>query len=197
MACVGHTGGIADLHIIPTGYERLLPPTVQMTVRARRRATARALQGRVLDLGGAESHRSLWDGRDVDVTLLDGVTDPAFLAAVDRAERFDAVFSVMQLATVADLAGTISRIRRLLAPEGRLHFVETGRLVGVAGRAQRLAAPMVTMSTGIRLVRDIPHELRRNGLSVTALERHRTSTTQWWLRMIVEGTAHRALPIHH
>ncbi len=168
-----------------------------MTVRTRRRALTRGLEGRILDLGGAEAHRSLWSddgGTIADVTILDGVTDPTFLSMVDRSERFDAIVSVMQLATAADLAGTISRLGRLLAPDGQLRFLEPGRLAGAAGRAQRLAAPMVTISTGVRLDRDIPHELRKNGLSVTSLQRHRTTTTQWWLRLLVEGVAHRALP---
>ncbi len=184
---------IADLHLTPTGYERLLPPGVRMTVRTRRRAMAHDVSGRILDLGGAEAHRSLW--ADADVTILDSVADPALVSMVDRSVRFDVIFSVMQLATVADLAGTISRLGRLLTPDGRLRFLEPGRLVGAAGRAQRLAAPMVTISTGIRVDRDIPHQLRTNGLSVTALRRHRTTTTQWWHRQVVEGTAHRALSI--
>lgn len=163
-----------------------------MTVRTRRRALAHGLAGRILDLGGAEAHRSLWPNGDV--TILDGVADPALLSLVDRAERFDVIVSVMQLATVADLAGTISRLGRLLTPDGQLRFLEPGRLTGTVGRAQRLAAPMVTLSTGVRLARDIPHELRKNSLSVTSLQRHRTTTAQWWLRLLVEGDAHRALP---
>lgn len=153
---------------------------------------ARGLGGRILDLGGAESHRSLWSG--ADAVVLDGVADPALLALADRAERFDTIVSVMQLATVPDLAGTIARLAGLLGPDGKLHFLEPGRLTGVSGRAQRLAAPLVTISTGFRLDRDIPHQLRSNRLSVTSLQRHRTATTQWWHRLLVEGTAHRALP---
>lgn len=153
---------------------------------------ARGLGGRILDLGGSEAHRSLWRGLD-DVMVLDGVADPAFLSLVDRDERFDVIVSVLQLTTVADLAGTLSRIRRLLAVDGQFHFLEPARRTGMTGRAQRIAAPMVTMSTGIRLDRDIPAELRANGLSVTSLERHRTPTAQWWLGRLVEGVAHHSL----
>lgn len=163
-----------------------------MTVRTRRRAMTRRLDGRILDLGGSEAHRSLWRDR-ADVTVLDGVGDPAFLSLVDRDERFDVIVSVLQLTTTADLAGTLSRLRRLLAGDGRLHFLEPARRTGMTGRAQRVAAPMVTMSTGIRLDRDIPAELRANGLSVTALERHRPTTAQWWLGRLVEGVAHHSL----
>lgn len=166
-----------------------------MTVRSRRRALVQDVTGRVLDLGGAESHRSLWNGLDAEVTILDGVADPMLLSLVDRAEPFDAIVSVLQLATAPDLPGTLSRLHRLLSPEGTLRFLETGRLVGTVGRAQRVAAPLVTMSTGIRVTRDIPAELRASGLSVTSVERHRTSTAQWWLRVLVEGSAHPALPL--
>ena len=152
----------------------------------------RRLDGRILDLGGSEAHRSLWRDRD-DVTVLDGVADPAFLSLVDRDERFDVIVSVLQLATTADLAGAISRIKRLLRDDGRFQFLEPARRTGVTGRAQRLAAPMVTMTTGIRLDRDIPADLRANGLSVTSLERHRTPTSQWWLGRLVEGVAHHSL----
>lgn len=193
--CSAKLVGIDDLHLIPTGYERLLPPGVQMTVRTRRRAMTRRLDGRILDLGGSEAHRSLWRDRD-DVTVLDGVADPAFLSLVDRDERFDAIVSVFQLATVADLAGTLSRVRRLLTVDGQFHFIEPARRTGMTGRAQRIAAPMVTLSTGIRLDRDIPAELRANGLSVTSLERHRTPSTQWWLSRLVEGVAHHSLLPH-
>lgn len=151
----------------------------------------RDLDGRILDLGGAEAHRSLW--ADADVTLLDGVSDPMLLTLVDRGARFDAIVSVMQLVAVADVSSTLSRLRRLLAPDGTLRFLEPGRLGGFAGRAQRLAAPMVTLSTGLRVDRDVPHLLRRSGLSITSLQRHRTGTTQWWHRQLVEGTAHHAL----
>lgn len=169
---------------------------MQLTVRARRQALARQARGRVLDLGGAESHRSLFRRPELDVVRADGASDDLVLGLVDAGERFDTVFSVFQLTQVTDLAGTISRLARMLSPDGQLLFVEPARLTGGAGRAQRLAAPMAALSTGLRTTRDIPGALRTGGLSVTAIERHRIRTTQWWLREVVEGSAHRALPAH-
>ena len=182
-----------DTPLVPTGYERTLPPGVQATVRARRRAAAGRAAGRVLDLGGSDAHRSLWRSTDVDVTLLDGSGDPAVRRLAEEGARFDTVFSVFQLASTPDLAATLSRLTSVLDPGGRLLFLEPGRLAGMAGRTQRLLAPAMSMTAGWHLDRDVPMALRRAGLTITDLDRHRVTTTQWWLRSLVEGTARHAL----
>jgi SAM-dependent methyltransferase len=184
---------IVDTPLVPTGYERTLPPGVQATVRARRRAAAGRATGRVLDLGGSEAHRRLWRSTDVDVTLLNGSGDPAVRRLAEEDARFDTVFSVFQLASAPDLAATLARLARVLAPGGRLLFLEPGRLAGMAGRTQRLLAPAMAATAGWRLDRDVPMAVRRAGLTITDLDRHRVATTQWWLRSLVEGTAHHAL----
>lgn len=150
----------------------------------------------MLDLGGAESHRSLWDRSGVDATILEGPEDPHLLWLLDHDERFDTVFSSFRLVAARDFAGTLSRIGRLLRDDGALLFLEPARRAGPTGRAQRAVAPAVALSTGWRLDRDVPGALRRAGLSVTDIERHRASTIQWWLREVVEGSAHPALPAH-
>lgn len=191
----GQNRRIAELPSIPSGYERLLPPTVQLTVRTRRRALARRASGRVLDLGGSTAHDVLWDRPGVEVTAVDGADDPALLRLVDADHRFDAVLSVFQLTAASDLAGTLSRISRVLDDDGRLLFLEPTRIPGrVLRRAQRFVAPVVDVAAGWRVDRDIPAEIRRAGLSVTDVERHRSNTVQWWLRALVEGAAHRELP---
>ncbi|MDZ7676607.1 MAG: methyltransferase domain-containing protein [Acidimicrobiales bacterium] len=193
---LGQTGEIADLHLTPTGYERLLPPGVQLTVKTRRRALAQRARGRVLDLGGAEGHRSLWDRPGVDATVLAANRGERLAGLADRGARFDTVFSVFQLVAAPDLAATLTHLGEVLAPEGALHFLEPARLRGrITGRAQRVVAPVVDAATGWRVDRDLPRELRAAGLSVTDLERHRTGTVQWWLRSLVEGRAHHALPV--
>lgn len=191
---LGHWG-ITDRHLIPTGYERALPPGVQLIVRNRRRGLAAQGTGRVLDLGGAESHASLWDHNAAvgDVVSVAGSADPALATLCRSQQRFDTVFSVFQLVAAPDLAATLARIHRLLSDDGRVLFIEPGRLSGAVGRAQRLVAPAVSLATGWHVDRDVPMSLRRAGLSVTDLERHRTGTTQWWLRSVIEGTAHHAL----
>lgn len=173
----------------------MLPPGVQLTVKTRRRALARHAEGRVLDLGGAEGHRSLWDRPGVDATVLAGGADAGLRELEERGEVFDTVLSVFQLVAVPDLTGSLARLGRLLDPDGALYFLEPARLRGrITGRAQRFVAPVILTSTGWHLERDIPHALRSAGLSVTDLERHRSGTVQWWLRSLVEGRAHHALP---
>lgn len=183
--------GTVDRYLIPTGYERTLPPGVQLTVRARRRALASRATGRVLDLGGADSHRGLW-GTTPHVTDVVRVadTETSLDRLIARDASFDTVFSVFQLASAPSLPGALDRIAALLAPSGRLLFLEPGRQTGVGARAQRLAAVPVAVTLGWHPDRDIPSELRSAGLSVIDLERHRSRTSQWWIRRLVEGVAH-------
>jgi SAM-dependent methyltransferase len=180
--------------IIPTGYERTLPPEAQLITRARRRALVRRATGRVLDLGGADTHRALWaTARVAPVEVLDGGGDPRLAELVASGERFDTVVSVFQLAAAADLDPLLAAVRSVLSDDGALLFLEPTRVTGPTGRLQRLAAPAVAATTGWRTDHDVPMALRRAGLSVTDVERHRVPTLQPWLRQLVEGRAHRAL----
>lgn len=185
-----------EIGIIPTGYERTLPPEAQLLARARRRELVRRAGGRVLDLGGADTHHSLWDDRPggAAAVVLDGGDDPRLADLVAAGERFDTVVSVFQLAASDDLPALLGRVRDLLGDEGRLLFLEPTLVPGRTSRLQRLAAPGVAAVTGWRTDRDVPMALRRAGLSVTDVERHRVPTLQPWLRQLAEGRAHRALP---
>ena len=193
---VGNTEAVED-YLIPTGYERTLPPGVQLSVRQRRRTLARAARGRVLDLGGAESHAGLWGERhDLgEVVLLDGADDPQ-LASLARGDHFDTVFSVFQLATAPDLAATVRRVRDVLAPDGHLFFIEPARRPGMTGRLQRAMAPALALTSGWRIDRDIPVALREGGLSVVDIDRFTMPTTALWMRVGVEGRAHHAVTAH-
>lgn len=184
-----------EIGIIPTGYERTLPPDAQLLARARRRALVRRAGGRVLDLGGADTHRSLWAHRPggAEAVVLDGGDDPRLVELVAAGERFDTVLSVFQLSASGDVPALLDRVRDLLGAEGRLLFLEPSRIPGRTWGLQRIAAPGVAAMTGWRADHDVPMALRRAGLSVTDLERHRVPTLRPWLRQLVEGRAHRAL----
>ena len=164
-------------------------------MRARRRALVGRAQGRVLDLGGAEMHRALWERAPhvSEATVLDGVADPQLTALAEAGERYDTVVSVFQLATAPDLAATIAAVRAVLADDGLLLFVEPGSQVGLTGRLQRLVAPPLGGVTGWRADRDIPQALRAGRLSVIDIRRHRVPTVQLWLRQVLDGVAHHAL----
>lgn len=185
-------GAIPDIPLLPTGYERTLPPGVQSTVRTRRRRLAGQAKGRVLDLGGSHAHRPLWPD-PARAVVLDGAGDPRLGRLADEGERFDTVVSVFQLAAATDLPAALALVRAVLADDGEVRFLEPGRRTGFAGRTQRLLAPALAITSGWHVDRDIPDALRRAGLSVTDVERHRVATTQWWLRSLVEGRAHHSL----
>lgn len=150
----------------------------------------------MLDLGGADAHRGLWPSVSgvESVTVLDGPTDPRLSGPAPAGERYDTIVSVFQLAAAVDLAATLRRLRGALAADGELLFLEPARLVGLAGRVQRAVAPPLGLLAGWRADRDVPMALRQSGLSVTDIQRHRVATLQWWLRQVVEGRAHHALP---
>ncbi len=164
-------------------------------MRARRRALLGPAHGRLLDLGGADTHGTLWE-RSPQVrgaTVLDGADDPQLAALATAGERFDTVVSVFQLATASDLDATLHAVRAVLAEDGRLLFVEPGSQVGLTGRLQRLVASPLGGMTGWRADRDIPMALRAGGLSVIDIRRHRVLTVQLWLRQVLDGVAHHAL----
>ncbi len=141
-------------------------------------------------------HRTLWDRAPhlEGATVLDGAGDPQLPVLATAGERFDTVISVFQLASASDLDATLRAVRAVLADDGRLLFVEPGSQVGLTGRLQRLVAPPLGGVTGWRADRDIPMALRAAGLSVIDIRRHRVPTVQLWLRQVLDGVAHHALP---
>lgn len=140
-------------------------------------------------------HHALWVGAPgvSEATVLDGAGDRRLGELADAGERFDTVVSVFQLAASADLPATLRSLRRVLADDGRILFLEPGAQVGLPGRLQRAVAPPLGGLTGWRADRDIPAELRRGELSVIDIRRHRVPTLQLWLRQVLEGVAHHAL----
>lgn len=105
-------------------------------------------------------------GRRVERIGLDG----ASLAGVGDAS-VDAVVSAWTLCSIPDLPTALAEMRRVLRPEGRLHFVEHSLAPdpGVA-RAQRALQPAWgRLAGGCHLDRDIPAELVSAGLVVADL----------------------------
>ena len=157
----------------------------------------RAARGRVLDLGGADTHRTLWDRAREVVRRRPSWTasaTPGSRRWPPSGERFDTVVSVFQLAHGPGPRrghrrdpGRAGRrrpapVRRARLP-GRPHRSPPAVRRPTARRRHRLAG-----RTGTSRWRCGP-----GGLSVIDIRRHRVPTLQPWLRQVLDGVAHHAL----
>jgi SAM-dependent methyltransferase len=198
----------------PTGYERRLPPAALLVLRDRRRGLLGAASGRVLDLGGCEAHvpllgasgatsvvvlttpeergarlRRRAEEAPIDVDVRDAsLVDLASARQTSEAQQFDTIVSVLQLSREADLVTALRDVRELLAPDGRLLFIEPTIERGLTGRVQHLLGPATQLTSGRRPDRDITGCARAAGLLVTDCERL-TMPTLWPFRAFAEGVA--------
>ncbi len=95
-------------------------------------------------------------------------------ADLDAAEAgsVDTVVSTFALCRVADLQGTLTRVRRALAPEGVLLFLEHVGAPGWRQGFQRAVTPAwQRLAPGCHLDRDVPAAIRAAGMAITDIER--------------------------
>ncbi|MCP2262561.1 Methyltransferase domain-containing protein [Streptoalloteichus tenebrarius] len=86
-------------------------------------------------------------------------------------DAFDVVVSALALCSVADQAAALAEARRVLAPWGRLVFLEHIRSVGLPGRLQDLAAPLWSrLAGGCRPDRRTLPAITAAGFQITELE---------------------------
>jgi SAM-dependent methyltransferase len=163
--------------LLPSGYQRTLPPRARTIVREHRRRLLHDVGGRVLDLGGDPAHAPLYRAS-------------AEVVAGDGEGPFDHVVSILHLTNVADPAAEVARARDLLAPDGTLVFLEPVADTGLGGRAQGLVAPLVGRLAGWRPDRDVPALLRDARLVMSQLVRTPMPRHLWPLTELVEGRAH-------
>lgn len=181
---------ISDLSFVPTGYERLLPPNAQMTVHALRKKVAARVGGRVLDLGGSESHRVMHRSADIShLEVLDGPDDPRVAELVAEKATFDHLISVCAMVRVRDLDGLLADLRTLLADDGRLQFVEPVPHPGRLRTVTRLTAPVIAMTSGMRLERDVVPAIRRADLTICDIRRNRVAALRWPVQHVAWGSA--------
>lgn len=126
--------------------------------------------GRVLEVGpGAE-----------DLSEVAGVAEGSV----------DAVVSMFALCRVGDVDAALGLVRRALAPEGVLCFLEHAAGPGRARRLQKAATPLwQRLAPHCHLDRDVPAAIRSAGLVITDIERFPLP----WGRVLrvkgVQGTA--------
>ncbi len=131
----------------------------------------------------------LTDGRALEITP-GGEAD---LAAAE-AGSVDTVVSTFALCRVTDLPGTLASVRRVLAPEGVLVFLEH---VGATGWRQRLQRGLTPawqrLAPGCHLDRDVPAAIRAAGMAITEIERFPLSLP-WGGPLTVRGVRGAARP---
>jgi SAM-dependent methyltransferase len=147
--------------LFAASYERLVRRLEERLLGSLRRWVIGEARGRVLEVGAGTGLSFTFYGPGVELVATE--PDPhmpwrarrraaALGLAVDFRDApaealpfpdasFDAVVCTLVLCTVADPARALSRVRRVLKPEGRLRFVEHVRGRGSQARAQDLVTP--------------------------------------------------------
>jgi SAM-dependent methyltransferase len=188
-----------DHRIYAAVYDRMTAPAETAGLAGRRRRLLAGATGRVLEVGGGTGHNLPYYTAATEVVVLEpdgamrrhleerldtcpvparvvaaGIDDPALgsLGVPDGA--FDTVVCTLVLCTVPDADAAAGRIARLLAPDGRVLFLEHVRGPGTRGALQHLLTPLWrVMVPGCHLDRDPVPALRRAGLLPSDYERVR------------------------
>jgi len=191
-------------------YDRLCAGAEAAGLAERRAALLAGATGRVLEVGGGTGHNLKWYAAADSVVVLEpdaamcrrlqprlgDCPAPVTLvqAGIDEADlqdaSFDTVVCTLVLCTVPDLDRAMVRIRRLLAPGGRLLFLEHTAAPGGWGLVQRALDPLWHRAVpGCHLHRDPISAIRRSGLMVAGYDRIDLPLVPGLLRAGVVGTA--------
>jgi ubiquinone/menaquinone biosynthesis C-methylase UbiE len=106
--------------------------------------------------------------------------------------RFDTVVCTFLLCSVAEPERSLAEFRRVLAPGGRLLFLEHVKSdrPGI-GRVQRVLDPVQrTVACGCSLLRDTERAITGAGFTFRELRRE-ASVLPWWLGSLIGGAAER------
>ena len=176
-----------------SAYDVVLAPIEALGLRAERTRVVAGARGRVLEIG-AGTGLTLPQYPPTVTSVVACEPDPAMQARlavraaaapfpvtvhpgavppIDEPDgSFDTIVCVLVLCTVADPAGTLREMRRLLAPGGSVLFLEHVIGRGPAARLQRVASPAwARVAGGCRLDRDTIGAMREAGFVITDLER--------------------------
>jgi len=115
----------------------------------------------------------------------------AVLEAVGAAS-VDTVVSTFVLCRVADVQRTLAGVRRALAPDGVLLFLEHAGATGRRQSLQRMLTPAwQRLAPGCHLDRDVPAAIRAAGMAITDIERF---ALPWARPLMVKGVRGAARP---
>ncbi len=177
---------------------QVLPRVVALAMggkgfREQRSAALRGVRGRVLELGFGSGHNLAFYPQGVTEVL---ALEPALLNRKLAAKRIaassipvqwvglrgeeipldansvDCVTSTWTMCTIPNLAAALRETHRVLAPGGKLHFIEHGLSAdpGVARWQKRLSPIQKFWSGGCRLDRKIDEAILAAGFEIEKLE---------------------------
>jgi SAM-dependent methyltransferase len=175
--------------VVPRLTDRSLSTAPVMRLRA---GAVAGLRGRVLEIGfGSGLNAGIYPPEVDSVDAVEPSEVGWALSADRRAEAtvpvrrvgldgqrleaedatYDAVLSTFTLCTIPDVALALAEVRRVLRPDGALHFLEHGLAPDAAvERWQRRLDPLQRrLAAGCHLSRDIPALVGAAGLAVTDL----------------------------
>ena len=174
-------------------YDPLMGLADRAGLAERRRRLISEATGRVLEVGAGTglNLRHYRNVESVTVTEPDAAMHKRLLARVADAAvpievhelpiestglpdaSFDTVVCTLVLCTVIDQTVALREIRRLLAPDGRLLFLEHVRSPGLRGRVQAIASPVwsATAGAGCHLDRRTLDAIRDAGFVIDRCER--------------------------
>jgi hypothetical protein len=195
----------------PAPIEQVMTPIDQAQVRPRRQRLLQRARGRVLELGGAGGvnleHYPADRVSEIVVAGADGASRARLRRTAARrgvsvdlrtaahvGTGYDTVVAAFTLSALADLDGELDALRQLLAPDGRLLFLDHSPR-RPAGVATELSRPLWRlMVDGFVPGRDLPGAVRQSGLIILSIERFGLTTLTLPLRSCVAGVARQQRP---
>jgi SAM-dependent methyltransferase len=188
-----------DHRIYAAVYDRMTAPAEAAGLAERRRRLLAGATGRVLEVGGGTGHNLAFFTSAREVVVLEpdgamrrhlegrldtcpvparvvaaGIDDPGLEVLGVPDGGFDTVVCTLVLCTVPDEGAAAARIARLLAPGGRVLFLEHVRGPGARGLVQRAVTPLWrVLVPGCHLDREPVLALRGAGLLPVEYERVR------------------------
>lgn len=195
-------------------YDRSMRDTEAYGLADRRAALLREASGRVLEIGAGTGLNLPHYPAAVEDLVLTEPEEPMARRLHDKLARVapgaaarvehapaealpaadgtvDTVVTTLVLCTVADQRRALEEIARVLAPGGRLLFIEHRRSQDEAERRlqDRIDPLWKRVAHGCRCNRDTPGALRASALQVQLLEPFRMRKAPKWVRPSIQGSA--------